>query len=78
MSSCVMVSCLFDVDEVAYGSSIPPAAPFPRGLCGVRSWVGCVCNASPSFASVVVSGQEASSFRHVWGLSTSGAESQFF
>jgi hypothetical protein len=23
MSSCVVVSCLFDVDEVAYGSSIP-------------------------------------------------------
>jgi hypothetical protein len=33
---------------------------------------------SLSLVSVVVSGQEASSFRHVLGLSTSGAESQLF
>jgi hypothetical protein len=35
MSSCVVVSYLFDVDEVAYGSSILPAAPRFRVDCVV-------------------------------------------
>jgi hypothetical protein len=71
-----VVFCLFDVDEVAYGFSIPPAAPHFRVDCVVFGVGSAVCNASPSLVSVVVSGQEAS--RNVMGLSTSGAESQLF
>jgi hypothetical protein len=51
MSSCgVWISCFFDVGEAAYGTLIPPAAP--------RS-------ASSLLVSVVVSGRETFSFRHV-------------
>jgi hypothetical protein len=78
MSSCFVVSCLFDVDKVAYGSSIPPAAPRFRVDCVVLGVGSAVCAASPSLASVVISGQEAASFRHVLGLSTSGAKFQLF
>jgi hypothetical protein len=78
MAYCVVVSCLFDVDEVAYGSSIPTAAPHFRVDCVVPGVVSAVCTASPSLVSVVFSGLEASSFRHVVCLSTSDAESQLF
>jgi hypothetical protein len=66
----------FDVNEVAYGSSA--AAPRFRVDCVVFGVGSAVCTASPLLMSVVISGQEASSFRHVLGLSTSGAESQLF
>jgi hypothetical protein len=65
MSSCVVVSCLFDVDEVAYGSSIPPAAPRFRVDCVVFGVGAVVCTASLSLVSVVIAGQDASSFRHL-------------
>jgi hypothetical protein len=44
ISSCVVVSCLFEVGEVAYGSSIPPVAPRFRVdsmVFGVGSAVCC-------------------------------------
>jgi hypothetical protein len=46
--------------------------------CVVPGVVSAVCTASPSLVSVVFSGLEASSFRHVVCLSTSDAESQLF
>jgi hypothetical protein len=56
MSSCIVVLCLFDVDEVASGSSIPPAASRFRMdyvVFGVRL---AVCIASPPLVFVVISG----------------------
>jgi hypothetical protein len=52
-SSCVVFSCIFDVDEVAYGSLIPPAAPRFRVDCMAFGVGSAVCNASPSLVSVV-------------------------
>jgi hypothetical protein len=75
MSSCVSQSPAFSVlmtHEVAYGSSISTWIIVWCSELGRSA----VCNASPSLlvSVIVLSGQEASSFRHVLGLSTSGAE----
>jgi hypothetical protein len=48
MSSCVVVFCLVDVDEVAYGSSISPAAIRFRADCVVFGVGSAVCNDSHS------------------------------
>jgi hypothetical protein len=74
----VVLIFLFDVGEAAYGSSIPPAAPRFRVDCVVFGVGLAVCTASLSLVSVLISGQKASSFRHVVDLSTSGAGSQLF
>jgi hypothetical protein len=78
MSACGLISFLFDVDEAAYGSLIPPAAPRFRVDCVVFGVGAAVCTASLSLVSVLILGQKVSSFRHVVGLSTSGAGSQLF
>jgi hypothetical protein len=79
MSFCVLISCFFDVGEAAYGYSTPPAA-VPRFCveCLMLGVGSAVRTASSSLVSIVVSGREASSFQHVLGLHTSGAEPLFF